>query len=268
MLGLTISVFVFGLVFGSFLNVVIFRTTHNASPLSGRSRCPKCKKTISWKHNIPLLSFFVLRGQCANCGAKISWQYPVVELLTGVLFIWWFLIGRGFFLLVGQPWILLQPVFWLVVGMLLLVVFVADWRFGLIPDSTSISLFILALGYRLSLAGFGLMRSDDLVRAIISGLLLAAFFYGLWFVTSGRGFGFGDVKLAPSLGLLLGWPKTLIAVLLAFIFGAAVAVILLVMGRKKFGQTIPFGPFLVLGTLAALLWGNDLWNWYFGRLWV
>lgn len=266
MLGLTLFIFLMGLVWGSFLNVVIYRTTHGASPLSGRSQCPKCKKTISWQYNIPLISFFWLRGKCAYCRAKISWQYPVVELLTGLLFVWWFWIGRGFFLLVGQPWTLLQPGFWLVVGMLFLVVFVADWRFGLIPDSANFSLFALALGYRLSLTGFGLMQSTDLVRAIICGLALMAFFYGLWYFTKGRGFGFGDVKLAPATGLLLGWPKTLIAVFLAFVFGAVVALSLIVLGKKKLGQTIPFGPFLVLGTFAALIFGNRLWGWYWGLL--
>ena len=266
MLGLTLVVFIFGLVWGSFLNVVIYRTTHGTSPLSGRSKCPKCKKTISWKYNIPLISFFWLHGRCAHCGTKISWQYPVVELLTGLLFVWWLWIGRGFFLLAGQPWTLLQPGFWLVVGMLLVVIFVADWRFGLIPDSANFSLFVLALGYRLSLTGSGLMQSADLVNAIICGLVLMAFFYGLWFFTRGRGFGFGDVKLAPSLGLLLGWPKTTVAVFLAFVIGAVVAVILIALGKKKLGQTIPFGPFLVLGTFAALLFGGRLWGWYWGQL--
>jgi len=105
-----------------------------------------------------------------------------------------------------------------------------------------------------------------LVNAIICGLVLMAFFYGLWFFTRGRGFGFGDVKLAPSLGLLLGWPKTTVAVFLAFVIGAVVAVILIALGKKKLGQTIPFGPFLVLGTFAALLFGGRLWGWYFGQL--
>ena len=104
------------------------------------------------------------------------------------------------------------------------------------------------------------------MRAIICGLVLMAFFYGLWFFTKGRGFGFGDVKLAPSLGLLLGWPKTIVAVFLAFVLGAVVAVVLIALGKKKLGQTIPFGPFLVLGTLIALLWGSRLWSWYWGLL--
>ena len=261
-----VFLFVFGLVFGSFLNVVIYRTTHGTSPLSGRSMCPKCHKQISWKHNIPLISFFLLRGRCADCGTKISWQYPVVEFLTGALFVWWFLMGRSFFLLLGQPWSYFQPVFWLVVGMLLLVVFIADLRFGLIPDQVSLPLFILALGYRLGLVTSGQMQSTDLVNAVISGLVLTIFFYGLWYFTKGRGFGFGDVKLAPSLGLLLGWPRTLIGIFIAFLTGAVLAVVLLSLGKKKLGQTIPFGPFLVWGTFAALLWGGQIWSWYWALM--
>ena len=266
MIAVILFVFIFGLVWGSFLNVVIYRTTQGTSPLSGRSVCPKCKKMISWKHNIPLISFFLLQGRCANCKTKISWQYPVVEFMTGIMFVWWFLVGRSFFLLFGEPWSVLQPVFWLVVGMLLLVIFIADLKFGLIPDQVSLPLFVLALGYRLGLVTSQQMQSSDLVNAVISGLVLMLFFYSLWYFTKGRGFGFGDVKLAPSLGLLLGWPKTLVGVFIGFLLGAVVAVVLLILGRKRFGQTIPLGPFLVLGTVAALLWGQQLWSWYFGLL--
>lgn len=266
MFGIVTFIFIFGLVWGSFLNVVIYRTTHGSSPLSGRSMCPKCKKTISWKHNIPLISFFWLRGKCAHCGLRISWQYPVVEFLTGTLFLWWFWMGRGFFLLIGQPLAYVQPVFWLIIGMLMLVLFVADLRYSLIPDSVTISLFFLTLGYRLYLTHLGEMQSSDVVRAIISGIVLTLFFYGLWSLTKGRGFGFGDVKLAPSLGLLLGWPKTLVAVFVAFILGAIVAVGLIVLNKKKMGQTIPFGPFLVIGCLMALLYGNQIWFWYWGLI--
>lgn len=258
--------FVTGLVFGSFLNVVIYRTAHGQSPLSGRSVCPKCKKKISWKYNIPMISFFILRGRCAYCGKKISWQYPVVEFLTGALFVWWFLIGRSFFLLWGQPWNFVQPLFWLAVGMLLLVVFVADLLFGIIPDSVNVILFGLSLTYRVGLALTNQMQGGDLVSAIIGGLVLALFFYFLWRVTKGKGFGFGDVKLAPSLGLLLGWQKLIVAVFLAFLSGAMASSVLLLLKKKKFGQTIPFGPFLVGATTVSLLFGGAIWGWYVGLL--
>ena len=133
--------FVLGMVIGSFLNVVVYRTIYGESPMKGRSRCPYCKKEISWKHNIPLLSFLFLKGSCAYCGKKISWQYPVVEVLTGMLFVWWYLVGSGFFLLVNTPFELVQPYFWLMVGILLVLVFVFDAWYGVIPNGVNMVLF-------------------------------------------------------------------------------------------------------------------------------
>lgn len=262
MLAALFFVFLFGIVFGSFLNVVIYRMTHGSSPFKGRSICPKCKRKISWQHNIPLLSFFLLRGRCANCGKKISWQYPVVEFITGALFVWWFLIGRSFFHLSGGYLEILQPAFWLVVGMALLVVFFADLWFGVIPDAVNIFLLVLALAYRVVLVLLDQMQNADLSRSFLSGLMLFGFFYFLYWVTKKKGFGLGDVKLAPAMGLLLGWPRTLVAVLAAFFTGAIIGLFLLATGKKKLGQTVPFGPFLILGTVVALVWGEALWRWY------
>ena len=263
---LALLVFVFGLVVGSFLNVVIYRSVKGESPFAGRSACDNCGKKIDWRHNIPLLSFFWVRGRCQNCHKKISWQYPVVEFMVGLLFIWWVLIGRSFFLLAAHPFDYWQPAFWLMVGVVLLAVVVFDLVYGIIPDGLNIFLFAWALIYRLALSYFGLMRPVDLGLALISGGALALFFAALYYGTRGKGFGFGDVKLAPALGLLLGWPKTLVGAMSAFFIGAVVAVTLLLMRRKRFGQTIPFGPFLVLGTVVALLWGNQIWSWYMGLL--
>lgn len=266
MLLLVLLVFVFGLVWGSFLNVVIYRTTHGTSPLSGRSQCPYCKKVISWKYNIPILSFFLLHGKCVNCGKKISWQYPLVEFLTGTLFVWWFFMGQGFFALSGQPWNILQPLFWLVVAMLLLVIFFADLLFGLIPDTVNLLLLLTVFFYRLGLTRFGAMQLPDFYLAVIAGLALLVFFGALWFFTKGKGFGLGDVKLAPSLGLLLGWPRVVPGIFAAFIIGAALGLGLIFLGKKKLKQSLPFGPFLVVGVVIGLVWGNWLWGWYWGLL--
>ena len=266
MVSVVFFVFLFGLIWGSFLNVVIYRTTHGTSPLSGRSMCPKCKKIISWKNNIPLISFLLLRGRCANCHTRISWRYPVVEFMTGILFVWWYLIGQSFFSLVGSPFNYLQPIFWLIIGMLLLVVFFADLFFGLIPDSVNLMLFSLAFFYRLVLVSFSQMQVVDLYRAVGAAIILTIFFYSLWFFTRGRGFGFGDVKLAPSLALLLGWPRVSVGIFSAFVIGAVLGLGLILFGKRKFGQTIPFGPFLIVGVLVGLLFGNDLWGWYWGLI--
>lgn len=259
-----------GLVWGSFLNVVIFRMSHGSSPLSGRSICPKCKHQLAWFHNIPLLSFVLLKGRCAFCHKKISIRYPLIEALTGVMFVWWFLVGFNFFQLVGSPWIFIQPVFWLVVGMVLLSIFMTDLLYMVIPFSLNLLLFSLALFYRVGLTAFGIMQTGDFVRALLSGLGLCLVFVVLQLLTKAikkvDGFGLGDIYLAPSLGLLLGWPKILPGVFLSFAMGAIVGVILILLGKKKLGQYLPFGPFLILGTIIALVWGGQVWSWYFRLL--
>ena len=256
------SIFLFGLAIGSFLNVVIYRTLHGESPFSGRSRCPRCKRTIRAIDNIPLLSFFLLGGRCRWCKAKISWRYPVIELLTGVLFLWWFLAGSFFFRLTQQPFVYVQPTFWLVVGILLLALFFTDLLYGVIPDVLVFILGLIALLYRLLLTINGIMQPVDFWRSIASGFVSAGFFLSLILITRGRGMGMGDVKLVAVLGIILGWPKIVVGMFASFFSGALVALILLILGKRRFGQTVPFGPFLVLGTGVALLWGNQLWSAY------
>jgi prepilin signal peptidase PulO-like enzyme (type II secretory pathway) len=255
-----------GLLWGSFLGVVVYRTVKGGSPLLGRSKCDKCKRQITWWQNIPLFSFLFLKGKCFYCKKSIDWSYPLVEIITAALFLWWFVVGRSFFLLAGSPWSVLQPIFWLVVGMVLLVIFLTDLKYGVISDGSNLFLFSLVLFYRVALVGNGVMMGVDLWRAVLSAVLLTGFFYGLWWFTKGKGFGFGDVKFAPSIGLLLGWPRTLVGVMASFIIGSVVGVLLILLGKKRFGQTIPFGPFLVVGVVVALLWGGQLWGWYMGML--
>ena len=220
-------VFLVGLLWGSFLSVVVYRTVKKGSPLSGRSRCDKCRKKIVWWQNIPLISFLILRGKCFYCKKAIDWSYPLTELITGILFVWWFVMGRSFFLLVGSPWSLLQPVFWLVVGMVLLVIFIADLKYGIIPDGANLFLFSWVVFYRLILVGNGQMMLVDLGKALLSSVVLTGFFWSLWWFTKGNGFGFGDVKLAPSIGLLLGWPRVLVGVMGSFVIGSVVGILLI-----------------------------------------
>lgn len=257
-----IIVFALGLCVGSFLNVVIYRVTTGESPLEGRSKCPKCGHKIHWYHNIPLLSFALLKGKCAYCHRKISWQYPFVEFLTGTLFVWWFIIGRAFFLLTQTPWIYLQPFFWLTVSVILLLIFFIDLIYGIIPDFLSLSLLVITFIYRALLTYTGIMNIKDFTGYIIAGVLLSLFFYSLHLITKGRGFGFGDVKLAMSLGLLQGIPKVLVGSFFSFVIGAAVGIILIAANKRKLGQTLPFGPFLVIGLAISLLWGSPIWDYY------
>lgn len=256
--------FIFGLMVGSFLNVLIPRTITGEDWVRGRSKCPECEHLLAWYDNIPLVSYLMLRGTCRYCGVDISIHYPAVELLTGLLFLWWYMMGFAFFRLSQTPFVLVQPVFWLVVGVILVIIFVTDWMYQIIPDYATVSLGILALGYRLYLSVAGVMQWQDLVASIMTGVVMFGGFFGLWYITKGRGMGFGDVKYVLVMGWLLGWPRAVIGVFVAFVLGAVVGVVLILGGKKEMGSKIAFGPFLVLGTVAALLWGAELWAWYWG----
>lgn len=260
------ALFYFGTIVGSFVNVFIYRIVQGEDWIKGRSRCENCKAKIHWYDNFPLLSFLLLRGKCRNCHHPISIIHPVVESLMGILFVWWYFIGALFFRLSEQPFSAIQPAFWLLVGIFLLVVCVADLLYLIVPDLAVVALTLLTLGYRLFLAIGGQMQWQDFWLAIGSALGLVSFFLFLYLVTKRRGFGFGDVKLAAPLALLLGWPKVIVGVFAAFLFGAVVGVVLLVQGRRKWRQAIPFAPFLVAGTVFALVCGESIWQMYFSLL--
>lgn len=259
-------IFLFGISIGSFVNVVIYRTLNEESFVKGRSRCDHCKRQIAWYDNIPLLSYVLLGGKCRNCKKKISIQHPIVELMTGILFVWWYAVGFAFFHLTTHPLLYVQPVYWLVVGILLLIVLITDLTTYLIPTFAVVLLGGFAFLYRLLLVKMGVMVPGDLWLAVLSGMGLSAFFGFLVWVTKGRGMGLGDVELAMALGLLLGWPRSLIAIFLAFLMGALVGIGMVFAKKKSFGQALPFGPFLVAGTVIALVWGYDVWLWYLGMM--
>jgi len=247
-----------GLAIGSFLNVLVYRTLHGESPFEGRSKCPKCKKKIRWYDNIPAISFLLLTGRCRYCRAKISWRYPTIEILTASLFLWWYLVGFAFFRLTTEPFTFLQPAFWLMVGVVLLIIMVTDWWYGIIPDFAVIILGGLTLLYRGVLTSMGIMQAADFWLSLVSGLGVGVFFLFLILITRGQGMGMGDAKFGLVMGLLLGWPKILVGVWTAFVLGAIYGIMLMAVGKRKWRQTVAFGPFLVLGTVVALLWGEQL----------
>ena len=258
--------FLLGAAVGSFINLVIYRSTRNANWVWGNSKCDHCGKKLAWYDNIPLLSYLILRGRSRCCHKKLSIAHPAMELLMGSLFVWWYFMGAIFFKLTTQPLVVLQPVFWLLVGIILLGILMADWLYYIIPDTLVLSLLGLAFIHRLYLTWAGIMQPQDLQLTLLATAGLTIFFALLFFLTRGQGFGFGDVKFALPMGLILGWPKLMVGVFLSFIFGSLVGLILLGLKKKKFGQVIPFGPFLVLGTFCGLLWGGEIWCWYLGLL--
>ena len=263
----TVFIGFLGAAIGSFLNVVVYRTVQGEQWVSGRSKCDHCGKLLQWFDNIPVLSYVLLRGKTRCCAKHLSMTHPIVELLSATLFVWWYSIGVFFiFKLTSHPYSILQPLFWLVVGVLLLGIVVADVLYYIIPDVFTFTLTILVLLYRVLLLTSGKLQWSDFLLSLGSAAVLTIFFALLWLGTGKKGFGLGDVKYALPMGLLLGWPRIAVGVMAAFVIGAGVGIILLLTGKKKWRQAVPFGPFLVIGTSLALLWGYPLVEWYVNLL--
>ncbi|OGZ18491.1 MAG: hypothetical protein A2175_01915 [Candidatus Nealsonbacteria bacterium RBG_13_42_11] len=251
-------VFIFGLVVGSFLNSVIYRLNKGESFLKGRSYCPSCRHQLAWRDLIPLLSFLTLGGKCRYCGKKISQQYPLVELMTGILFVLIFL-KFGFVL---NFYSLPVTGYSLLITSLLIIIFASDLETYIIPDGVVYSAIGLAIFYNLLYSLFIIQNSSFFIQAILSGLGASAFFLAIFLISKGRWLGFGDVKLAALMGLFLGFPEILVALFLAFLIGAIIGVGMISAGRKKLSSEIPFGPFLVTGTFLALFFGQSIIEWY------
>ncbi|MFC3040112.1 prepilin peptidase [Virgibacillus xinjiangensis] len=244
-LALIIIFFLLGLIFGSFFNVVGLRLPEGKPFANDRSACPACHSQLSWYENIPLVSFMVQRGRCRHCGGRISFLYPAVEWFTGCLFA------------VSYVWVGLQPelVTALLLVSMLMIILVSDLAYMRIPNQ--VLLFFLPF--------FLIMRMivplepwwSPLLGAVL-GLLITA---GI-IVASRGGMGAGDMKLFGVLGIVLGAGKLLVAFFLSCVIGAVIGVLLLafkVVGRK---QPVPFGPYIVAGSLLTYFFGDSLITWY------
>lgn len=241
---------IFGMCAGSFLNVVIYRLPRGESILWGRSRCPACGHTLAWYDLIPVLSFVFLRGRCRNCGARISWVYPVVELLTGILFL----------LIFCRFGLTLALAKYLFLACVLVAAAFIDLQHYIIPDT-----LVLA-----GLAGclvLGALARDVGVLSALSGAAACGGFLLLVALLSGGGMGGGDVKLAFVSGLFLGWPLAPLGLFLGICLGGALALTLLALHIKGRKDPLPFGPFISLGFLIALLWGDLILSAYFNFFW-
>jgi len=242
-------VVIIGLVFGSFINCLVWRLYKEES-LMGSSACPNCFHQIAWYDNIPILSFIILRARCRHCQKKISWQYPLVEFFTALLFVIAFLKNND-----SSQLLLLLLRDWLVI-ISFVVVFVYDWRWQLVPMLVVWPMIVIVFVLNLFL---GL----PFINLIIFGALGAAFFWCLYVATSGRGLGEGDIWLGLLIGVLL--PKTelfVIALMLAYFTGAIVGLSLMLLGGKKWKTAIAFGPFLVFGATISLFYGEKIVSWY------
>jgi leader peptidase (prepilin peptidase)/N-methyltransferase len=245
--------FLLGLIVGSFLNVVISRLPQ-AESLLGRSHCPHCKKKIRWYDNIPLLSFVLLGTRCRDCKEKISAVYPLVEGATGIIFA---LVGAYFFRPESfSTWP--ETAFYLAVFSLLIVIFVYDLKHMEIP------MIIVWLGVGISVAyllfadwvsfkpALGIMASGTF-SGLLAGLAAFIFFFALSAGSREKWMGMGDAYLALLAGLITLWPAIIGALLFAFMAGAFYGIILIVTGKKTLKSQVPFAPFLVAGTMVAVM---------------
>ncbi len=248
-----IFIFVFGLIIGSFLNCLIWRL-HKKESLMGRSYCPKCRKNIAWYDNIPVLSFMALGGRCRHCREKISWQYPLVELITGILFLMVFYFNyqspiTNYQLLIN----ILRD--WFIIAVMI-VIFIYDLRWYLILDIVTLpACFIIFV--------LNLILGFNLWNLLISGIIGGSFFLIQFVISSGKWIGGGDIRLGLLIGLALGWPGVLTAIIISYFIGSIVGLGLIAAGKKQWGSEVPLGIFLTVGAIITLFWQMQILNWYF-----
>ncbi len=251
--------FILGVAFGSFLNVLIDRLPQEQS-IMGRSHCDMCRKKIAWYDLFPVVSFFILGRKCRSCRKQLSFFYPGVEILTGVVFL--LTVWHSVIYAVNP----LETGIRLVMFSALIVIFFADWKYQIIPDSMQLVFLLSALALHLVP---NVSQSQSSINEILqqfksdalSGFLVMLPILFLFLITRGRGMGFGDVKYAFSMGILLGIKGGYVGMYLGFVIGAFFGLGLILSKRKKLKSRIAFGPFLVLGTVLVLLYQDILFMW-------
>jgi leader peptidase (prepilin peptidase)/N-methyltransferase len=241
-----ILIFILGTIIGSFLNVCIYRIPQGQSVVFPPSHCTKCGEKLKAHHLIPLISYILLGGRCSFCKTKISVQYPLVELLTSFLFT--VLFSKFYFTIYFFKYAFLFS--------LLIVISFIDLQIQIIPDGLVILGLITGLIFTFIDRYYPF--SGYFLGALIGGgiLLLIA-------LLSRGGMGGGDVKLMLFLGLFLGWEKTLLTLFLSFVAGGFFGILVLVTGKKGRKDPIPFGPFINIGAIMAVLFEVEILNFYF-----
>jgi leader peptidase (prepilin peptidase)/N-methyltransferase len=239
----------FGLLIGSFLNVVVWRVPRGESLVSPPSACPSCGARIRARDNVPVLGWLVLRGRCRDCAAPISARYPLVEAATGALFA---VMAARF----GADWELPAYLWFAAIGLALALI---DLDHKRLPDAITLPSYpVVAV-----LLGAAALLGDHPgapLRALVGAAAVGAFYFAVWFAYP-AGMGFGDVKLAPIVGAYLGWVSygaVVVGVFLGFLYGAVVGIAVMSLGRAGRKSKLPFGPFMLAGALTGLLVGEQL----------
>lgn len=281
--------FFIGAIFGSFITALVYRTRHQRSMNEKHSVCPHCQHHLSWLDLFPIFSFIGLRGKCRYCHKAISWQYVSTELATALLFSFstWVIFNHALshLLIFGDVahwlWISLSLVVIWSAMVLLVALFMYDLRWNELPNHWTLggSLLLASATFAAVIWGQPLLwqPTNPVVSVSVvwqtfaSGLVAATFFLSIVIgsvkLLHKEGMGMGDVKLALLMGLFLGFPGIVVALYLAFILGSVISLLLIAGKRAKFGHAIPFGPFLVLGTIIALWVTPTVIDWY-NRVWL
>jgi leader peptidase (prepilin peptidase)/N-methyltransferase len=257
-----IFVFLFGLVVGSFLNVCIYRIPKGLSIVRPASLCPSCGKPVKLYDNIPVLGYIFLKGRCRSCNAGISARYPLVELLNAILYV---VVLQRF----GFESVSVLMVFCIFISALIVITFI-DIDYQIIPDRISIPGIPLGLLLGSTLLPDPFLRSELLgFKASFIGFLCGGLGFYLIAVLGKLVFrkdamGGGDIKLMGMIGGFLGWKGVIFTAFLGSLFGSVIGIALIAWKGRKWGAQIPFGPYLALGAVASLFWGQEILSWYLG----
>ena len=260
LLPIIILIFIFGLILGSFLNCLVWRL-HTGESLWTRSHCPKCLNKIAWYDNIPVLSFILLRSRCRYCKQKIAWQYLLVEIFSALLFTAAFLnvFANTSVLVNPEQFILFLARDWIFV-FALIVIFIFDAKWQEVP----MLVVWPAIG---AIAVLNLIIGFNPMIISLSALVASAFFLLQYYATKKRGLGEGDIWIGLMLGLFFAdLSQTVLAILASYLIGSVISIYFLSSKRKELKSKIALGPFLVLGALVTLFFGEKLISWYFGLL--
>ncbi len=245
-----VIVFLLGLIFGSFLNVCIYRIPRGLSIVSPPSSCPFCHKRIKWYDNIPILSYVLLKGQCRSCKSKIPIKYPIVELLGGLIAL----------VVVLKFGFSIKSIFWIVFGYCLLVLSFIDLELFIIPDIINVILFVSGF--------FFVIYNKTVINGIIGGIFGFVLFYILSVVFAKifkqEALGFGDVKLLGSIGVWVGWKGVIYTVFCASFIGSIVGLLLIILFGKSSKAKIPFGPFLAISAFSYIFFGQNILHFMYG----
>ncbi len=246
-----IYIIILGILIGSFLNVVAYRIPREESISYPPSHCPNCNYRLKFYDLIPIFSYIALKGKCRNCKSRISIKYPIVELITGLLFVFTvYHFGLSF-----------EALQYLIIIGFLIPVFIIDLEHSIIPDGLNIGILVVSIFSVLIQIYTGDKVWSDLINHGLGLLLGGGFFLLIAMVTNGA-MGGGDIKIMGALGFLFGVKNTLLLMFLSFVIGGVLSLILIGLKIKTRKDYIPFGPFICIAAMITIFWGQEILQWY------